>query len=107
MSVAGEFKADKYQHNYAFLAERHGDELKTLRENLKRARKMMNNAPRHLWQDYEEEVQRLELAVKRAESTVNRERADRVQREALQKISKGEKEKQKQGKGKWYLKKCK
>lgn len=105
--AAGEFRADKYQDNYGFLAEIHGNELKTLRENLKRARKMLDNAPRDLRDEYEAEVERLELAVKRAESIVNRERADKVQREALQKVSKGENEKRKQGKGSWYLKKCK
>lgn len=67
----------------------------------------MQNAPRHLKDDYEAETQRLELAVKRAESTVNRERMDGVQREALRKAAKDEKEKQKQGKGNWYLKKGK
>jgi len=48
----------------------------------------------------------LELAVKRAESVVNKERMDRIKRGALLKVSKMEKEKQKQGKGKWFLKKC-
>jgi len=67
---------------------------------------MLGNAPRHLRDSYEAEVQRLELAVKRAESVVNKERMDRIQRGALLKVSKMEKEKQKQGKGKWFLKKC-
>jgi len=48
----------------------------------------------------------LELAVKRAESVVNKERMDKLRREALLKASKEEKEKQKQGKGKWFLKQC-
>lgn len=107
MSVAGEFKADKFQQNYGFLTEIHNNELKTLRDNLKRARKMLDNAPRHLRADYEAEVQRLELAVKRTESIVNKERMDRIQQEALRKVSKDEREKRKEGKGNWYLKKCK
>jgi len=66
---------------------------------------MLSSAPRHLRDSYEAEVQRLELAVKRAESVVNKERMDRIQRGALSKVSKMEKEKQRQGKGKWFLKK--
>lgn len=67
---------------------------------------MLGNAPRHLRDNYEAEVQRLELAGKRAESVVNKERMDKLRREALLKASKEEKEKQKQGKGKWFLKQC-
>jgi ribosomal RNA-processing protein 36 len=104
--VAGEFKADKFQQNYNFLAEVHSNELNTLRDSLKRARKMLNNAPRHLRDGYEGEVQRLQLALKRAESAVNKDHMDKIQREALQKVSKNEKEKRKQGKGSWFLKKC-
>lgn len=104
MSVAGEFKAEKFHKNYSFLADVHHSELDTLRDNLKRARKLLGNAPRHLRDDYEEEVQRLELAVKRAESVVNRERMEGIQREALQKAEKDEKERRRQGKGNWYLK---
>jgi ribosomal RNA-processing protein 36 len=67
---------------------------------------MLENAPRHLKYDYEEEVQRLELAVKRAESVVNRDCMDKIQREALQKASRDEREKRSRGKGSWYMKKC-
>ncbi|KXN90067.1 rRNA biogenesis protein RRP36 [Leucoagaricus sp. SymC.cos] len=105
LPITGEFKADKFQESYGFLTEVHGSELSTLRDNLKRAKKMLQNAPRHLRDDYGAEVQRLELAVKRAESVVNKERMDRIQREALQEVSKDEKDKRKQGKGEWYLKK--
>jgi ribosomal RNA-processing protein 36 len=105
--VAGEFKKDKFQTNYGFLAEVHRTELNVLRDNLKRARKLMQNAPRHLKDDYEAETRRIELAVKRAESTVNKERMEGVQREALRKAAKDENEKRKQGKGSWYPKKGK
>lgn len=103
--MAGEFKKDKFLTNYGFLEEVHRTELNALRENLKRARKLGQNAPRHLKHDYEAETQRLELAVKRAESTVNKERREGVEQEALRKAAKDEKEKRKQGKGSWYLKK--
>ncbi|KAF9453857.1 DUF947-domain-containing protein [Macrolepiota fuliginosa MF-IS2] len=105
LSVAGEFKADKFQQNYGFLTEVHKSELGTLRDNVKRARKMVDNAPRQLRDDYEAEVQRLELAVKRTESIVNKERMDRIQQQALQRVSKDEKERRKHGKGSWYPKK--
>lgn len=54
-----------------------------------------------------QEVQRLERAVKRAESMVNKDRREKVEEEALSKIARQEREKRKEGKGAWYMKKCK
>ena len=82
-------------------------ELATLRETLKQARKLLASSPRDLRSEREAEVYRLEQAIKRAESTVNKDRLDQVQRDALNKAKKEEEEKRRQGKGKWFLKKGK
>ena len=50
---------------------------------------------------------RLEQAIKRAESMVNKDRLDQVQRDALRKAKKEEELKRQQGKGKWFMKKGK
>ena len=105
--MTGEFDSKRFQKQYGFLSNLHSDELKTLRDNLKRARKLLTNSPRDLREEREQEVQRLEHAVKRAESTVNKDRQEKVNQEALSKVAREEKERRKQGKGAWYLKSCK
>ncbi|KAK0446413.1 uncharacterized protein EV420DRAFT_1570547 [Desarmillaria tabescens] len=104
LPLSGEFSEEKYRHNYAFLTKAHKDELQILRENLKRARKLLVSSPKHLRSERENEVERLELAVKRAESAVNKDRREEVDRAALDKLKKEEKEKQGQGKGSWWMK---
>ena len=78
-----------------------------MRETLKQARKLLASSPRELRSEREDEVCRLDQAVKRAESMVNKDRLDQVQRDALGKAKKEEKLKRQQGKGKWFLKKGK
>lgn len=104
LPLAGEFDATKFRNQYGFLADMHETELKTLRDNLKRARKMLGSSPRDLREEREREVQRLELAVKRAESTVNKDKREKIEQEALSRATKEEKDKQKQGKGQYWLK---
>ena len=78
-----------------------------MRETLKQARKILASSPSDLRGERENEVYRLEQAIKRAESMVNKDRLDRVQRDALGKAKKQEELKRQQGKGKWFLKKGK
>ncbi|OSD03137.1 DUF947-domain-containing protein [Trametes coccinea BRFM310] len=104
LPITGEFDRKRFHTQYGFLAEMHEQELKTLKENLKRARKLLANSPRDLREEREAEVQRLERAVKRAESMVNRDRQEKVQLEALSKVAKEEREKRQQGKKAWYMK---
>jgi ribosomal RNA-processing protein 36 len=80
------------------------DELVALRDNLKRARKLLASSPRHLRQEREAEVERLALAVKRGESSVNRDKRERVEREALSAITKEERDKRQKGKKSYWLK---
>ncbi len=107
MPLAGEFSQDKFREQYSFLAESHVSEMRTLRDNLKRARKRLSSAPRDLREEYEAEVGRLELALKRAESSVNRDKREKAEHSALAKVSEEEREKRKQGKGGWWMKECK
>ncbi|KAI0788468.1 hypothetical protein C8Q75DRAFT_823966 [Abortiporus biennis] len=104
LPLAGEFSAQKFQSQYGFLADMHQSELKTLRDNLKRARKLLLTSPRDLREAREEEVDRLERAVKRAESMVNKDRREKIEQTALAKVAQEEREKRKQGKGAWYMK---
>ena len=106
LSVAGEFSDRKFQEQYGFLADIHSTELKTLRENLKRARKLLGSTPRDIREERQREVARLELAVKRAESSVNKDRREMVEQKALFQVAKEEREKRKSGKGGWWMKEC-
>lgn len=104
LPLSGEFSADKYAQHYAFLADAHKEELSTLRTNLKRAKKLLQTSPKAVRADREAEVQRLEFAVKRAESEVNKDKQTKIQQQTLFKLKREEQEKRQQGKGAWYLK---
>ncbi|KAI0335200.1 DUF947-domain-containing protein [Cubamyces sp. BRFM 1775] len=104
LPITGEFDQKRFHTQYGFLADMHENEMKTLKENLKRARKLLANSPRDLREEREAEVQRLERAVKRAESAVNKDRQEKVQLEALSKVAKEERDKRKEGKKAWYMK---
>ncbi|KAH9178929.1 hypothetical protein EDB89DRAFT_1929178 [Lactarius sanguifluus] len=79
-------------------------ELKTLRENLKRARKLLASSPRDLRPEREAEVERLALAVKRGESSVNKDKREKVEQEVLGAIAKEERDKRQEGKKAYWLK---
>ena len=102
--MTGAFDAQRFQNQYNFLSDLHQNELSTLKDNLKRARKLLANSPRDLREEREGEVDRLERAVKRAESLVNKDRREKVEPEALRKLARDEREKRKQGKKAWYMK---
>ncbi|KZT30533.1 DUF947-domain-containing protein [Neolentinus lepideus HHB14362 ss-1] len=104
LPLAGEFDSSRFRQQYGFLPEMHETELKTLRTDLKRARKLLASSPRDLRDERALEVDRLERAVKRAESSVNKDKRDQVEHAALERVRREEKEKQKQGKRVWYMK---
>ncbi|OCH92675.1 DUF947-domain-containing protein [Obba rivulosa] len=104
LPLAGEFSAQRFKSQYGFLADMHRDELKMLRENLKRARKLLVNSPRDLRPEREAEVERLERAVKRAESLVNKDKREKIEQDALSNLAQQEREKRKQGKNPWFMK---
>lgn len=106
LHITGDYQPDKFRQQYSFLSNLHTNELKTLRENLKRARKLLANSPRDLLPEREREVSRLELAVKRGESTVNRDKREKTEAEALKKATHEEREKRQQGKAGWWMKAC-
>lgn len=105
LPMTGEFKPEAFQKSYGFLADAHKTELQTLRETLRTARKLLASSPRDLREEREAEVERLENAVKRAESLVNKDRQDAIQRDALARTKRQEKEKRQEGKGAWFMKK--
>jgi len=85
----------------------HKTELSTLKENLKRAKKRLASSPRDQREEREQEVAKLDRAVKRAESNVNQDRREQIEQDALQKTKREETEKRKSGKGAWHMKECK
>lgn len=107
LPFTGKFQPNLYRHSYGFLSGMHKTELSTLKDNLKRAKKMLASSPRDQREEREREVAKLEQAVKRAESNVNRDKREQVEQEALQKVKQEEKEKRKAGKGVWHMKECK
>jgi len=68
---------------------------------------MLSSSPRDQLHERQEEVEKLERAVKRTESVVNKDRLDAIQRDAVARAAKEEKDKRKEGKGEWHMKKCK
>lgn len=102
--ASGQLAPDKFRTQYTFLSDLHTGELAKLREDYKRARKLLANSPRELRAAREEEVRRLERAVKRAESSVNRDKREKVEAEALSRAKQAESERRKLGKGAWFMK---
>jgi ribosomal RNA-processing protein 36 len=66
----------------------------------------LRTSPAHLRDERQEEVTRLERALKRSESNVERAKRQRSEAEALRVKKKEERELNKQGKGVWHMKKC-
>ncbi|KAG8746013.1 rRNA biogenesis protein rrp36 [Ceratobasidium sp. 414] len=94
--LSGELSQPHFAKAYSFLPELQKSEATTLRESLAKARKQ-RAAP--------ETIDRLERALKRAESAVERVRREEREREVLTKAKKEEKANREEGKGAWYLKK--
>ncbi|KAG2342200.1 hypothetical protein BDR05DRAFT_964514 [Suillus weaverae] len=104
LHITGTYDPQKFKSQYTFLSTLHTSELSTLRSNLSLARKLLLNSPKDLRAAREREVGRLELAVKRAESGVNRDKREKVEMEALERVGKEEREKRKKGKAGWWMK---
>ena len=107
LPFTGKFQPHLHRQSYGFLADMHKTELSTLKENLKRAKKMLASSPRDQREEREQEVAKLEQAVKRAESNVNRDKREQIEQDALGKAKQEEREKRKAGKGAWHMKDCK
>jgi len=102
--LSGQFDGTKFRNHYKFLSDMREGELATLRDNLKRARKLLTSSPQHLRAEHDAEVERLTLAVKRAESSVNRDKRERVEQDALSTMEKEERQKRQEGKKPYWLK---
>lgn len=106
-SLSGSFSADHFQRTYGFIASARKTELSTLKENLKRARKMLRVSPSEMYAAREMEVDRLERAVKRVENEVHLDERNKIERDAMRRVREEEKERRSKGKREWYLKKSK
>lgn len=85
----------------------HENELKSLQEQVKKARGSLGRSPNdEVREARERELKNLELAWKRAESAVNRDKKVTIDQEALLKVRKEEQEKRKKGKNAWWMKEC-
>lgn len=107
LPFTGKFQPHLHRQSYGFLADMHKTELSTLKADLKRARKMLASSPRDQREEREREVAKLDQAVKRAESNVNRDKREQIEHDALGKAKREEKEKRKAGKSAWHMKDCK
>lgn len=104
LHITGTYDPQKFKSQYKFLSTLHTSELSTLRSNLSLARKLLSNSPRDLRAAREREVGRLELAVKRAESSVNRDKREKIEMEALERVGREERERRRKGKAGWWMK---
>jgi ribosomal RNA-processing protein 36 len=106
LPLVGEFSPAKFREQYSFLEDAHTRELKTVRDHVKRAQTLLKKAPDGLREGWEEELSRLELAKKKAESAVDQDRRRKIDQEALKQLTKEEKEKRLKGKKGWWMKDC-
>ncbi|KAF8320317.1 DUF947-domain-containing protein [Clavulina sp. PMI_390] len=104
-SLSGSFDQSQFSKSYSFITGLQETEVGDLKTSLSRARKLLANSPAHLRDDRAAEVTRLERALKRTESHVEREKRERRQREVLGAAKKAEQAKQAAGKGIWHMKK--
>jgi ribosomal RNA-processing protein 36 len=102
--MTGEVSAEKFRKNYDFLAESHQNELQILRDELNKAKRLLSSAPKISRTEHQREIDRLERAVKRAETSVHRDKKERIEQEAIQNAKREEFEKRKHGKGQWHMK---
>ncbi|KAH8835305.1 hypothetical protein DL96DRAFT_1573686 [Flagelloscypha sp. PMI_526] len=102
--ASGELSTENFRNSYSFLSESRQAELSTLREELKRAQRRMSSVAKADRPEHEAEISRLELAVKRAESGVHKDKRDAVEQKALHEARGAEKRKRKEGKGNWWMK---
>ena len=98
---------ERFAKSYSFITDLQRSEVGTLKAVLIAARKTAANAPRDVRAEKEAEVSRIERALKRAESGVQRAKREETERTALREVSKEEKMKRADGKGNWWMKKCK
>lgn len=106
IDATGDFSSDQFSRQYDFLAQMHLAEHTTLREDFKKAKKLLRSAPRDTWEERAQEVDRLQLALKYAESAVSKDKREQIERTALATVKNAEREKRDNGKGAWWMKKC-
>ncbi|QRV91436.1 hypothetical protein RhiJN_19454 [Ceratobasidium sp. AG-Ba] len=94
--VSGSLSQDHFAKSYSFIPELQQNEAASLQASLAKARKQRADP---------DTIDKLERALKRAESAVERAKREERERQVLAKVKKEEKAKREEGKGAWYLKK--
>lgn len=105
-ALSGTLDPETFAKSYSFLSDIQKIEVPTLKGSLNATRKALLSSPREMRPELETEISRLERALKRAESSVQKSDRDKRERKALMEAEKAEREKRAQGKGSWYMKKC-
>ena len=103
-SLSGSFSSDTFQAGYSFLNSLQESEFSQLKTELSNARKLLAQSPEDQRSEREEDVARLQRALKRVETTVERTKREKRDRDALRKAKKEEREKQQNGKKAWFMK---
>ncbi|KAF9517517.1 hypothetical protein BS47DRAFT_1314197, partial [Hydnum rufescens UP504] len=103
-TLSGEFNPNKFAHSYSFVTDMQQDEVASLRKSLALARKLSQSSPAHLREERAAEVTRLERALKRTESAVERAKREKRDREVLGNAKREERKKRETGKTGWFMK---
>ena len=102
-ALSGEFSQEAFGSAYSFIPELQQSEVASLKLALKAARKAAANSSKVTKEAREEEVRKLQKALKRTESMVEKSRRDVRERETISEVKKQEKKKQEDGKKPWYM----
>lgn len=109
-AVNGVFREDNFKRNYAFLDQYQDDEIKSLKERIKLAsgkgggkdgKKKKSQAPKVSYEELEEMKGKLKSMESKRQSQADKDRVKKVMSEHRRE----EREKVKEGKGVWHLKK--
>jgi len=103
---AGKADADLHARGYSFLPEMQKEEVANLRSAVAAAMKAEKTCKLVEKPRFTAERERLEKELSRARSRYERTVREAREREVLAKAKREEREKQKEGKGAWFMKKC-
>jgi len=103
-SISGTFSSDTFQAGYSFLNSLQESEASQLKAELSNAQKLLAHSQPDERLEREEGVARLQRALKRGETAVERTKREKRDRDALRKAKKEEREKRQNGKKAWFMK---
>lgn len=115
LSLSGNFSQDLYEKSFSFLKGSLSkevadakDQLKTAQLNIRRARSLPGQSEdkTYLIEEHQAEVDRLTHEIQRMSSQAKTSQKKDIEKEALRKIKKEERDKRGEGKKAYYLKDC-